>query len=139
MLTGRSPMIIDIFLIVALVSMLWMVIGLQMRLKLARNELLDVQHRVLKLERKLWPHNVPPEDQINLKQAFSESRVPQHSPCIGLHTSSGRLAAMPMPQKREADRQDEDVRPNDDAEPARQLWRPNVLAFPGSDGAKGWR
>ena len=46
-------MILDIFLIVALVSMLWMIIGLQMRLKLARRELLDVRHRLVALEKKL--------------------------------------------------------------------------------------
>jgi hypothetical protein len=76
MLTGRSSAILDIFLIVAPVSMFWMIIGLQMRLKLTRNELLDVQHRVLKLEKEIRPHNAPGEGKLNAEQILSDSRVP---------------------------------------------------------------
>jgi hypothetical protein len=46
-------MILDMFLIVALVSMVWMIIGLQMRLKLARDDLETIRHRVKKLEQAL--------------------------------------------------------------------------------------
>jgi uncharacterized protein YoxC len=52
-------MILDIFLVVALVSVLWMVIGLQMRLKLARSEISDVRRRLVALEKKV---NRSPED-----------------------------------------------------------------------------